>query len=284
MNLDTTLRTQISTVFGHLNTGAAATAFPPPRTLSEALGKAIPQGGGLQRNTDPRTASYFGTAAVDIWLRAIHSFLVSAGLTNSSPIWASVSGYYASHYAIRGLAHLLGYFQLYQKRRIVQLTLQGGRFVCSYQKKDGNDHEHKLYWKLVKRSNTFKQDALFTENDPYADDSDIRHRNHANYSDHLAGYYPIFHPLAASEIKNRIEFISKISFDSAPIPQFGKFPDLEDVQVIAYHRIIGFRRLLDEAVGTKNRFWDAHRTPSFAREYMDFQLVHGERVLTISPD
>ena len=32
-----------------------------------------------------------------MWLRAVHSF-ISASLTGISDIWASVAGYYSSHY------------------------------------------------------------------------------------------------------------------------------------------------------------------------------------------
>ena len=60
-----------------------------------------------------------------------------------------------------------------------------------------------------------------------------------------------------------------------PLPRFSKFPDLEYVQVIAYHRIVRFRQLLDEVLGGKNRFWNVHRSPSFSVGYVDFQLVEG---------
>ncbi len=113
MIMDSALRAQLVAVFERLNTAAAAKSFPPPAALSTALKKLIPKDDTSDRNIDANVASCFASAAIDIWLRSIHSFLVSASLTEASPIWSSVSGYYSSHYAVRGLAHLLGYFQLY---------------------------------------------------------------------------------------------------------------------------------------------------------------------------
>jgi hypothetical protein len=274
MNIDDPLRSQLLAIFGHLNTVAAARGFPAPATLSATLQNLIPTNAPARRNIDASAASYFATAATDIWLRGVHSFLVSASLTQESPIWASVSGYYSSHYAVRGLAHLLGYFQLFRNKRIVQLTLVGGRYVCTFNRKSANDAEHKLYWKLVKQSAVFASDAFLTLNSPDSELSDVRHRNHANYSDHLS-LYPVFKPLDIGTLKARIEYISKIAFDAAPLPRFSKFPDLEYVQLIAYHRIVKFRRLLDEVLGGKNRFWSVHRNPSFAMDFMTFQLTEG---------
>src|SRR5258707_1288637 len=107
MNIDDVLRARIVATFLPLNDVAAVGAFPPPRTLSEDLEKSIPKGKSADANITQRSASHFATAAVDIWLRSVHSFLVSASLTETSPMWASVVGYYASHYSVRGLAHLL---------------------------------------------------------------------------------------------------------------------------------------------------------------------------------
>lgn len=272
MNIDESLRSELRVNFQPLNAVAAARAFPPPMTLSDDLRRLLPRNGSNQRNLTRLIASHFATAGVEIWLRGVHSFLVSASLTGSSPIWAAVSGYYASHYAIRGLAHLLGYFQLFRDKRIAQLALDGGNYVCTFLKKNATDGEHKLYWRLVKQSAAFATDGFFTLNDPSAENSDIRHRNHANYADHIGGF-PMFRPLDAQTTKDRIEFISKIVFDAPPLPRFSEFPDIEYVQVIAYHRIVRFRRLLDDVLGGKNRFWTVHRNPPFAAEFIDFQLT-----------
>jgi hypothetical protein len=183
-----------------------------------------------------------------------------------------VTGYYASHYAVRAFAHLLGYFQLFQDRRIARIKLEGGRHICSFDRKTANDAEHKLYWRLVKKHAPFTEDEYFTLNDPASENSDIRHRNFANYADHV-GRLVTFKPLDERAMKDRIEYISKIVCLVPPIPRFSAFPDLEYVQLIAYHRIVKFRRLVDEVLGGKNRFWAVHRNPAFATDYMDFQLA-----------
>jgi hypothetical protein len=271
MIADPAVRTQVLATFGLLNRGPAR-SFPSPSALSKALEELIPVDGTADRNIDARGASYFATAAVEIWLRSVHSFLISASLTSASPIWASVSGYYSSHYTVRGIAHLLGYFQLFRRKRIVRLKLEGGRYVCTFASKGANQGEHKLYWKVVKESADFTGDDLFTENNVNSDHSDVRHRNHANYADHLHEI-PQFKPLNEEALKQRIEFISKIVFDSPPLPRLSAFPDVEYVQLIAYHRLVRFRRLLDELLGGTNRFWNVHRNPSFASGYIDFQLA-----------
>lgn len=281
MTADDELRRRLELVFRPLNNVAASRAFPAPGTLSQNLSGLIPRDDGARTYVDSRTASQFSTAAVDMWLRGVHSFLISASLTTASPIWASVSGYYASHYAVRAVAHVLGYFQLFKRKRVVELSLEGTRFFCTFRSKNAGDAEHKLYWKLVKSNAAFRADNFFTENDPSSDFSDARHRNHANYSDHLSKY-PVFRPLSEQELKDRIDYISKIVFDTPPLPRFDKFPDLEYVQLIAYHRIIRFRRLLDEAFGTTNRFWRVHRNPRFASDYMDFQLSDGNAMASVS--
>jgi hypothetical protein len=147
-----------------------------------------------------------------------------------------------------------------------------GRNVCGFDRKSAGDGEHKLYWKLVKQNIVFVADDFFTLNDPSSENSDVRHRNYANYADHVGGYVA-FKPLDETATKERIEYISKIVFDAPPLPRFSKFPDVEYVQLIAYHRIVMFRRFLDEILGTKNRFWAVHRNPSFAMDFIDFQLA-----------
>ena len=65
------------------------------------LGKDV---GGSFPTTIParqKELTYFAMAAVKMWLRAVHSFLISVSLTKASPIWSSVAGYYSSHYSIR---------------------------------------------------------------------------------------------------------------------------------------------------------------------------------------
>lgn len=252
--------------------------FPQAETLASSLRKITPRAGATSSPITSELASYFGTAAVEIWLRSVHSFLISLSLTDASPIWASVSGYYSSHYSVRGTAHLLGYFYLFNGKKVVRLEI-GSRsaYLCSFPQKPKGvplGGEHQLYWSLVKRDPVFSADPLFTENKQDVDESDAAHRNFANYVDHIHKY-PVFHPLDKALIKTRVDHISKIVLTDAPIPRRSKFPDVEYVQLIAYHRMVCFRKILDEALGKSNRFWNVHRNPSFATEFIDFQLAEG---------
>ena len=223
---------------------------------------------------EPKIASMFATAAVEIWMRGVHSFLISASLTEASPIWASVSGYYSSHYSVRALAHLLGHFQLFRKKKIAHLQIHRGKYLCLFDSKQGHDREHKFYWKAVKEDSHFNNDPLFTMNEADSDVSDVGHRDRTNYADHVF-QLPNFRALAVETFRSRIHFISQIPFDTPPIPipRLSYFPDLESVQVVAYHRLVRFRQFLDEILGGGNRFWNVHRNPSWAREVIDFQLT-----------
>ena len=274
MQIDPALRVHVANAFQPLNDQAAIHAFPPPASLATALNLAIPGGGtGLvTANVTRAVSKMFTTAAVNIWLRGVHSFLISASLTDVSPLWASVAGYYSSHYSVRSIAHLLGFFQLFGARRIVRLQVQGGRYICSFNPKKGGDREHKVYWQIVKQDPHFAADPFFTEYNPAIDESDVAHRDRANYADHLP-YFPMFRPLDAVAVKERVDRISEIEFTSPPIPRVSRYPDLESVQIIAYHRLVRFRDLIDTIVGDGNRFWNVHRNPTWARDFMDFQLT-----------
>jgi hypothetical protein len=272
--IDPALQVHITRAFAPLSDQAAAVAFPPPGSLSRALKAAMPPGSaGLPTAyTSRAVAKMFTTAAVDIWMRAVHSFLISASLTEVSPIWASVAGYYSSHYAVRSIAHLLGFFQLFSEKRIVQLQFQGGQYLCSFNRKTKLDREHRFYWKVVKLNPLFAADPFFTQNDSLIDDSDVGHRDRANYADHLS-QFRVFRPLDAIALKARIERISEIEIKSPPIPRISQCPDVESVQIMSYHRLVRFRDLVDTIIGNSNRFWNVHRNPAWAREFMDFQLT-----------
>jgi hypothetical protein len=272
MNINKILKNRLEVVFAPLNKRGAEKTFPPPYSLSTALEKLLPTTDDVNVQVEPHVATLFATAAVEMWLRAVHSFLVSASVTKASPIWASATGYYASHYSIRALAHLLGHFQLFRRKRIVHLDLQNGQLICAFDSKQAKDREHRLYWKLVKRDTHFRVDPLFTENEPDLDASDVGHRDRANYADHLF-QFPSFSALDEAVLKARVQFISQIEFTTPPIPQRSRFPDIESVQVIAYHRIVRFRQFLDEVLGGSNRFWGVHRSPGWASELIDFQLT-----------
>jgi len=280
VNIDDSFRTRLSETFRPLNRISASGALPPAATLTNFFAVTFRKG-MLSHALIPKQASHFGTAAVEIWQRSVHSFLISASLTNASPIWASVSGYYSSHYSVRGIAHLLGYFYLFKRQTVARLEPgPRGGYTCSFMGKPKNipSGEHQIYWGLVKRDSIFAADPLFTENKPDVDESDAGHRNFANYIDHIYRY-PIFHPLDENAMKTRVDHISKIEIedprdpDPPPIPRKDRFPDVERVQLIAYHRLVSFRKILDEVLADSNRFWNVHRNPSFATGFMNFQLA-----------
>ena len=276
MQIDAGLRSQIVRSFAPLRHEAAAT-FPPAGTLSKSLSDlATPRAkapyGIMLR---PAIVKLFSKAGVDSWMRAVHSFLISAALTDVSPIWASVTGYYSSHYSVRAFAHVFGFFQLYGVKQKAQLDLAGNPLSCTYDPKKGSDREHRIYWKAVKANPLFANDDLFTENDSNQDPSDSGHRDHANYKDLLQSLPP-FHPLDREQVRLRIQRISAIEFSVPPIPSAKKYPDVESVQIVAYHRLVRFRDILDEVLGADNNFWSVHRDPPWARGLIDYQLVDAD--------
>lgn len=277
MKIDPDVENRLRVFFGPLQKRAARGSVPRMGFLSKELTQAIDKAGNAGKRAitiaiPQKVAVAFATAAVDIWLRAVHSFLISCALTDASPIWASATGYYSSHYSVRAIAHLLGYFQLFRKKRIVVLDGSGCGYSCQVQSKGAGDREHRFYWRVVKEHRQFASDPLFTANDTGGDATDVGHRDRANYADHL-GHLPSFEVIDKDKLKLRIAQISKILFDAPPIPRLGSFPDVESVQVVAYHRIVRFRQLLDEGVGVKNRFWNVHRKPQWVGDMMDFQLT-----------
>jgi len=270
VKIDTSLRDRVQADFNLLNIIAAANAFPEPNSLSDSLDIAVPPGpkkAAGTKNIDPEISKMFTTAAVDMWLRAVHSFLISGSLTAVSPLWASVTGYYSSHYSMRAFAHLLGFFRQFTRKRMLRSELVAGRHVCSFRHLGGREHE--IYWKTVKEDPHFSSDPFF----PLAN-LDVDHRDWANYVDHLSEFRP-FRPLDKEALKGRIERISEIPFALPPVPDVRKYPDVDSVQIVAYHRIVRFRHLVDVLLVGKNRFWDVYRNPSWAMEFMDFQLTAG---------
>lgn len=271
MKIDSALQSRVDSIFRPLNSAAASQSFPKPATLSTELEHIMPATGLGTVGATPKIASYFASAAVDIWLRAVHSFLISASLTSASPVWASATGYYASHYAVRALAHILGHFMLFKKRRAVFLDLTGG-YSCTFSQKTSSDGEHHAYWRIVKLDSHFAGDPLFTTNDVRNPLSDASHRNFANYADHLQKY-PTFSALDLDTMKRRARFISQIEFSAPQIPDRDRFPDIEAVQVIAYFRIVAVRQLLDAILGGTQRFWSVYRKPAWVGDVIDFQVI-----------
>ena len=126
----------------------------------------------------------------------------------------------------------------------------------------------------MKEDPHFVAEPLFSLNnsDPTIDASDAGHREKLNYSDHI-GLTSVFRNLDEHALRERIDFISQIEFSIPPIPKRSKAPDVESVQVIAYHRLVFFRQFLDEVLGGKNRFWTVHRSPAWVNGMTNFQLT-----------
>jgi hypothetical protein len=229
---------------------------------------------------DSEVVKYYATASVEMWQRALHSFLISASTTHASPIWSSVSGYYSSHYIMRAFAHLYGYFQVFSKKIILELDLATKPFGINITGKSGSDGEHKLYWRIVHEIPRFNNDPFFYQNVEFSPPSgsrldfrsDAGHRNRANYADHV-GHFPVFRPLDDNALQTRIHRLSSMEINDPQIPNVDRFPDIDNVQLIAYHRILKYRAFLDHILSTSNQFWTVQRNPSWKPAYFDFQGV-----------
>lgn len=272
MPTDTTDQ-QIKAMFSELRRKSSTKTSPKPGALAETLISIIKKSQGATSivSIDSETLSLFATASVEMWHRSIHSFLVSASLTKASPLWASVSGYYSSHYSIRAFAHLLGYFQLWSAKQIMKVEV-GSPYICHVIKKNGGDREHKFYWKTVKNHNRFANDPFFTTNDDQKPQSDSAHRSKANYADHI-GQFPTFRALDETYLKERVKKIASIELSDVPIPRIESFPDTENVQLIAYHRMVKFRKFVDDILACTNGFWNVHRKPGWCPNFLDFQII-----------
>lgn len=270
--MDKDLSKQIVVMFRRLNEKSAANAFPPARALAVLLESRCAPFNTCVIAAPAPDLCRFATASVEMWLRGVHSFLISASLTEASPIWASVAGYYSSHYSIRAFAHLFGLFHLHQKKRLIQLRPGGNGYVFEVMKKNGGDREHKLYWKFLSEHKELQGDPFFYPNHEDGPVSDGSHRSKANYADHL-NTYPTFKPLREEDLARRIQRIAEIEFSAVPTPDADKFPDIEAVQIVAYHRMVKFRRLLDDVIGATHRFWSVQRNPSWCPKDLKFEVV-----------
>lgn len=269
-----TLEEQVFALFEPLR--RVGGTMPAPGTMGEELSNLAPKlapGDTRDVAVGHNIVKLYATSSVEMWLRSVHTFLMSGALTRVSPLWASVSGYYASHYTVRGIAHLLGFCHLHKKGYVVQLLPSTSGFICRFSRAKGLERkEHAFYWIKVKQHRDFSSNQLFTENLENVDESDCAHRNYANYIDHLEGF-PRFDPLTYDELKRRIDFLSKIEVVAYPIPNKNKYPDIESVQIVAYHRIVEFRELLNRALGDSNKYWLVYRNPDWSRGILTFQRV-----------
>jgi hypothetical protein len=254
--------------FAKFDKHSATVEFPKPGTLAQHLSDLIRVAGStpiLQHHRSQLLAS----ASVEMWHRAIHSFLWSLALTEESKLWASISGYYASHFVMRAFAHAMGFFKCFTDRKIVQVVVHKGQFVCSLlEAKDAG--EHAFYWKVVKDHPSLTGNPLFRGNSERDKKSDSAHRNFANYTDHVNSFVALGFPTLGKVTEN-VEKISRIRLHSVTEPSREDFPDLFNVQILAFQRIVAFHDFLDERI-PKNRFWRAHRRPAWCNNVMSFQV------------
>lgn len=252
--------------------GVRADAFPSPGTLTRELEKLLDSTPTLDVMRANRVLSTtFATAAIEMWLRSLHSFLISASLTEASPIWASVSGYYSSHYAIRGFAHLFGAFKMHKKGKIVCLNKEAGNYCFRFI--NSRDREHRFYWKYVSEHPQLAGDPFFYSNpDNNSPESDVAHRDKANYWDHI-NRFPVFKPLDEKALQQRVERIANIEFSDVTRPNRDRFPDINNIQIVAYHRIVKFRNLMDEILKSGNSFWKVHRSPPWRPTALRFAVA-----------
>lgn len=257
---------------------------PPPRgVLADTLRSKIknPAKGGVF-TLIPAEAALFGSAAVEMWLRAVHSFLISNSMMKASPIWSSVAGYYASHYVMRAFSHILGHFLLGRDHLIVQVKLQNGGYSCVSKKSSPTEHQY--YWGLPNREIGAAGTVLFSENkpikDPKSECTDGSHRVFANYFDHVNSFTN-FEPVNEGYLKTRIEQLSGLVTDSPALPDHNKYPDLDAVHLIAYARIVEFRTCMDNLVGANHKYWAYFREPSWFAKYMDYQVPESASTLSM---
>lgn len=260
----------VELAFGKFDKPNARLGFPASGSFTRQL-SALFDGHSAAPVLPHQNCSMIASAGVEMWHRAIHSFLWSVALTKSSPLWASVSGYYASHFVMRAVAHSIGIFKLFAKKSQVQVSVDNGQFICSplvFGKNMGG--EHAFYWRVAKEHPRFKLNDLFRENSERDPRSDSAHRTFANYTDHLCSFPPIEFS-NVNELAISVEKISRIRLHSVSSPSREDYPDLQNVQILAFQRILAFQDFLDEKV-PENRFWRMHRRPDWCKNVMLYQV------------
>lgn len=147
--------------------------------------------------------------------------------------------------------------------------LQGGQFVCSLLPARDRG-EHSFYWKAVKDHPSFSKNPLFHQNSERDPFSDCTHRNFSNYTDHINFFGAVEFP-DIEDIATAIEKIRRIRRHSVTQPCRDDYPDLFNVQILAYQRIVTYREYMDARIHG-NRFWNAHRDPAWCKGILHFQL------------
>ncbi|MEN3331105.1 MAG: hypothetical protein V7641_470 [Blastocatellia bacterium] len=255
--------------FEKLDKPSAKIDFPKPGTLSKEFSALLGSSNTIIASLPHNKSQMLASASVEMWHRAIHSFLWSVALAETSPLWASVSGYYASHFVMRAFSYSLGIYKSFLKKKTCQVVMNKGQFVLSILAKS-NDGEHAFYWKAIKGHPKFVSDDLFRENSERNEKSDSAHRTFANYTDHVDSFTPI-KPPSLEKVKENVEKISRIRRHSVTEPSRDDYPDLQNVQILAFQRIVAFHDFLDERIPT-NRFWRMHRRPSWCKNIMLYQV------------
>lgn len=260
----------VELAFGKFDKSNARLSFPASGTLSKYLSGLL-DGRSATPVVSHQNCSMIASAGVEMWHRAIHSFLWSVALTKSSPLWASVSGYYASHFVMRAIAHSMGIFKIFTQRSQVQISVKNGQFICSPFVLNGKTGgEHAFYWRIAKEHPYFRSNDLFRDNSERDPKSDSAHRAFANYTDHLGSFPPIEFS-NVNELAISVEKISRIRLHSVSSPSRDDYPDLQNVQILAFQRILAFQDFLDEKV-SDNRFWRMHRRPDWCKNVMLYQV------------
>lgn len=276
MPIDYAIADQVAELsFKCLDSPKAKLSFPEHGKLSDHLNGLLSQQPADNPAFTHIHMPLLASAGIEMWHRAIHSFLWSVALTDNSPIWASVSGYYSSHYVMRAFAHSMGIFKLFRQGTGIQIVSENKGWVCL--RLDAG-REHAFYWKVAKEHPLLAKNPLFRENhekeDKPVDKSDAIHRNFANYADHIANFKTI-KMCSLDEVIKRVQQISRVhryGNPEAPAPQRKKFPDILTVQILAFQRIVTFREIFDKKY-PKNRFWKTHRNPLWCEKIMSFDIA-----------
>jgi hypothetical protein len=240
--------------------------FPHAATLSEEFKSLICEVAPTLAHTKWRLLA---AAGVEMWHRAIHSFLCSVALSEMSPLWSSVVGYYASHYVMRAFAHSMGIFKSFSAKQDIQVEFAGNHFSVRFEKAN-NRGEHNFYWYVVKGHPKFIGDPLFRYNSERAAYAESQHRSFANYADCIDSFATL-RPRSIVEISMDVEKISGIRLGSVGRPEVDKYPDLLTLQVLAFHRIVAFQTFIDDRI-ENNPFWRTHRSQFGARISCHFKL------------